>query len=214
MPQTAAVNDIVQVRVQGRIEGQETDNILHFACVGADTDIDLHLIQVLLTCFIDNLLPVLTSTWTLERAVWKKVSPILGPEFESIPVGTNTGAGASAALPSYCSAVLSIRTSRGGKSGRGRTYIPGIPEDQTIGSAINTGGPLWAGLLGFALCIVNNFVHPDPAGGSNLWDFGVMSRTIGGASPPFGFSGFAAMQEYVPKQQLGTTRSRKVGRGA
>lgn len=211
----AAVGSSWQVVIEGRQEGQLTANVMHFTCVGATTDVDLHLIQVLLACFITHLLPVLTSSWTLERVRWKQVSPAVGIEQISIPSGgAAAGGGAAAALPSFCSAVLSKRTLFAGRSGRGRMFVAGIPEGQVTNSAIDTGGALWAGLLAFALCVINAFVHPDPAGGSNLFDLMVYSRSIGGATEPFGATGFHAVRELVPVQQIGTTRSRKVGRGS
>lgn len=210
----AAVNSLWEVRIQGRIEGQETDNVLHFKCVGATSDVDLHLIQVLLTCFVTHVLPVLTSAWELERVLWKQVGPTLGVEQISIPTGTTTGGGNAAALPSFVSALISKRTLTGGRSHRGRMYIAGIPEDQTTGSAINTEGPLWDGLLAFALCVITNFVHPDPAGGTDIFDLIVYSRKIGGSAFPYGLTGVTDVREFVPVAQLATTRSRKVGRGS
>lgn len=210
----AALNSLWEVRIQGRIEGQETDNVLHFKCVGASSDVELHLIQVLLSCFITHMLPVLTSTWELERVLWKQVSPALGVEQISIPTGTTTGGGSAAALPSYCSALFSKRTLTGGRSHRGRMYVAGIPEDQTTGSAINTEGPFWAGALAFALCVVTNFVHPDPAGGTDLFDLIVYSRKLGGSTFPLGLTGVTDVREFVPVAQIATTRSRKVGRGS
>jgi len=210
----AAVNSLWEVRIQGRIEGQETDNVLHFQCVGATSDVELHLIQVLLTCFITHVLPVLSSAWSIERILWKQVSPTLGVEQISIPTGTTTGGGSAAALPSFVSALISKRTLTGGRSHRGRMYIAGIPEDQTTGSKINTEGPLWDGLLAFALCVITNFVHPDPAGGTDIFDLIVYSRKIGGSSFPLGLTGATDVREFVPVQDLATTRSRKVGRGS
>ncbi len=210
----AAVNSLWEVRLEGRIEGQLTDNVLHFKCVGASADVELHLIQVLLTCFITHMIPVITSTWTLERVVWKQVGPVLGVEQISIPTGTPSGEGSAAALPSYCSALISKRTLTGGRSHRGRMYIAGIPEDQTTGSSINTEGPFWAGLLAFALCVITDFVHPDPAGGTDLFDLIVYSRKIGGSAFPYGLTGVTDVREFVPVQQIATTRSRKVGRGS
>ncbi len=210
----AAVNSLWEVRIQGRIEGQETDNVLHFKCVGATSDVELHLIQVLLTCFITHMLPVITSTWTLERVLWKQVSPVLGVEQISIPVGSGAGGGSAAALPSYCSALISKRTLTGGRSHRGRMYVAGIPEDQTTGSAINTEGPFWAALLAFALCVITEFVHPDPAGGTDIFDLIVYSRKIGGSAFPYGLTGSTDVREFVPVAQIATTRSRKVGRGS
>lgn len=210
----AAVGSIWEVRIEGRIEGQLTDNVLHFVCVGATADVDLHLIQVLLSCFITHLLPVITSSWTLERIVWKQVGPTLGVEQISIPTGTTSGGGNAQALPSYCSAVISKRTLVGGRSHRGRMYIAGIPENQTLGSKIDPSGPFWAGLLGFALCVITNFVHPDPAGGTDIFDLIVYSRKLGGAHFPYGTAGVTDVREFVPVADIGTTRSRKLGRGA
>lgn len=214
MPETAAVGDCYQVRLIGLIEGQQTQNVLHFICVGADTDVLTHLIQVLVDCFQTHLIPVLSSAWELTEIRFKRVSPTLGPETIVVANVAATGGGNAAALPSYCSAVFSERTIRGGKSGRGRMYLPGIPEDQTIGSRFDKDGAMWAALLAFAACVVINFVHLDPAGASNAWDLAVYSRKIGGSTFPYGGAGFAAVREFVPSEFLGTTRSRKVGRGS
>lgn len=213
MPEVAAVNDMYQVRLVGRIEGQETNNVLHFVCVGADTDVATHLIVVLAQCFIDNLLPVLSSAWTFEKIVWKRVAPTLGPEITSIPVGAGAGGGAASALPSYASAVLSIRTILGGASRRGRMYMPGIPEAATLGSLLDTGHAFWAGLLGFAVCVIAHFVPGDPPG-APAWSMGVYSRKLGGSTFPYSNVGFTGMRSMTPVALLGTTRSRKLGRGA
>lgn len=213
MAETASVNDIYQVRLQGRIEGQETNNVLHFLCTGADSDVELHLIQVLLSCFITNVLPVLASAWTLERIVWKRVGPTLGPEIISLPEGDASGGVTTDALPSFCSAVMSIRTALGGRSHRGRFYLAGIPEASVTGSSIPTESALWAALLAFATCLVTNFVPGDPPGAPS-YAMGVYSRVLGGAAFPYTTPGFSAMKEVHPVQQIGTTRSRKVGRGS
>ena len=210
----ANVGDVYQVVIEGRQEGQLTANVMHFKCVGADTDVDLHLIQVLLNCFITHLLPVLSSSWVLERVRWKKVSPVVGIEQVSIPAGGSAAGAGATSLPSFCSAVLSKRSLQPGRVGRGRMFIAGIPEGQVTVSSIDTAGPLWAGLLGFALCVINAFVHPDPAGGSNIWNFAIFSRkTAGTTHEPFPGNAFFEVRQLIPVQQIATTRSRKVGRG-
>lgn len=214
MAVAASVGDVFEVRIIGTMEGQQTNNVLHFECVGATTDVDLHLIQVLATCFITHLLPVLTSSWSLTEIRWKRLSPTLGVEQISIPVGSGAGGGSAAALPSFVSAVISKRTLTGGRSYRGRMYVAGIPEDQTTNSRINTEGPLWDGLLAFALCVITNFVHPDPAGASDIFDLIVWSRKIQNHVLPFPDGSTTDVREFVPVAELGTTRSRKVGRGS
>lgn len=213
MPIASAIGDKWEVVVEGRMEGQLTANVMHFSTVGATADVELHLIQVLLTCWITHLLPVLTSAWTIERVRWKQVYPVLGVEQISIPVGTPSGGGNAAALPSYCAAVISKRSLQGGRSKRGRMYIAGIPEDQTNISALDTADPFWTALVAFCLCVVTEFVHVDPVG-DNLFNLQVYSRKIGGSSYPLGITGFTQVREFVPQQQLGTMRSRKVGRGS
>lgn len=215
MPQTAFQNDTYQVRVVGRIEGQETNNIFYFRCISGagDSDVHLHLILVFLQCFIDHLLPVLSSAWNLERIVWKKVYPSLGPEIISVPTGSTQGGGAATALPSFCSAVVSIRTQFGGRSRRGRTYYAGIPENATVGSTLDPTGAFWTAILAFAACVIEKFVAGDPPG-TNAWAMMMYSRKLGGSTFPLGNAGFEAVTEYVPVSLLGTTRSRKVGRGS
>lgn len=215
MPETSNQNDLWQVRIVGRLDGQETNNVLHFRYLSgaSDTDVELHLIQVLITCFITHILPVVTSSWNFEKVVWKRVSPTLGPELTSVPTGTTTGGGAAAALPSFASAVFSIRTHEGGRSKRGRMYLAGIPENATINSTLDPAHAFWAGLLAFALCIVENFIPGDPVG-SNSYGMVVYSRKIGGAAFPYGLNGATQIHEIFPVSQIGTTRSRKVGRGS
>lgn len=214
MPIPAAVNDIIEVRIVGKMEGQETDNIMHFVCVGATADIELHLIVVLVTCFVTHLLPALTSSWSFEKVVWKKVGPTLGVEQIYTTDLPAAGGGNAAALPSYCSAVISKRTLLGGRSHRGRSYFAGIPEDQTINSSIDPASDLWAALLAFAACVIENFYYPDPAGATDAFQFEVYSRLLGSATYPLTLAGVTPVTQYTPVAALGTTRSRKVGRGS
>jgi hypothetical protein len=215
MPEVAQQNDLYEVRIVGRIEGQETNNVLIFRCASGagDSDVLLHLITVLINCFTTNLLPVLSSAWTFERVVWKKVGPTLGQEIITVPTGTTVGGGNAAALPSFSSAVISKRSATGGRSHRGRMYIPGIPEAATIGSAFDPSHAFWLGLLGFATCCISNFVPGDPVG-TNSWSIGIYSRKLGAANFPFTQAGFTPIRELIPVGQIGTTRSRKVGRGS
>jgi len=210
----AAVNDLFEVRFNGKLENQVVNNVMHFKCVGATSDVELNLILVIAACFIENLLPVLASGYTFESVSWKKVAPTLGVEQVTIPPGAGPGEGSAAALPSYVSAVISKRTLTGGRTHRGRMYIAGIPEDQTTGSNISDPSALWTAIAAFVTCVLTNFKHPDPAGGTDIFDLIVYSRLLGGSSFPYGLTGVTAVDSLVPVRALGTTRSRKVGRGA
>lgn len=213
MPVTAAVGDCFQVRVQGRMEGQVTNNILHFLAATSIDDVELRLIVALAECFITHLLPVVTSAWTLEQFVWKRVRPTLGVEVVSTPAGIGPGTGSASALPSFVSAVLSIRTATGGRSHRGRMYLPGVTEPATLVSALDTSNAFWTALVAFAACVTTKFILGDPPA-ANSFQMEVYSRKLGGSTFPYGAAGFTAVTSIKPVQQLGTTRSRKVGRGA
>ena len=51
MPIAASVGDVYEVIIEGRQDGQITDNVFHFECVGADTDVLTHLVLVFAQCF-------------------------------------------------------------------------------------------------------------------------------------------------------------------
>lgn len=214
--ESAGLHALYQVRIDGRIENQQTKNVMHFMqySTDGDNDVETHLVLAILNCFITNLLPVMSSAWTLESATWKQLAPTLGNENQTVPAGILQGAGGADALPSYCSALLSIRTTLGGRSGKGRMFLPGIPENQTEGSLIDKDLAMWAALLAFAVCIIQTFgVKADPDPGQHAWAFGVFSRKLGGAAAPFNIAGFHPVTSIVPSALLATTRSRKIGHG-
>lgn len=210
----SAVNDLWEVKFNWTLENQVCNNIFHFKCVGATADTELNLIIVIAACFITHLLPKLSNALTLTNVTWKKVAPTLGVENVTIPTGTLTGANSSDCLPSFVSAVISKRTTTGGRSHRGRMYIPGIPEDMTDGSLLATDEDLWTAIAAFITCVLTNFKHPDPAGATDIFDLVVYSRKIGGSAFPYGLTGATDVDNLVRVQALGTTRSRKVGRGS
>jgi hypothetical protein len=218
MPIPVATGQIVQVLVQGSIEEQQCENVWYFRALAVDPDMLLHLLADVATCVL-ALIPSLGSTYRLERIKGKVVSPVLGAEEEWIPApGADVeGASAGDTEPSFVSALISLHTTRGGRSGRGRIYIAGVPESQTIGSKINRDLALWAALAAFVACMLDKFKSRDvPVAGQ--YDWGVMSRKLGSADPahmkpPFLAVGYAQIVRAVVKEELATTRSRKLGHG-
>lgn len=219
MPTAAAANEVWQLRLEGRYEGQQVINVLHFSNPVADADVETHLLAVVLSCFITNMLPVLVGSYTFERMVSKRVSPTVGLDIVTVDTNQTQAGGNVQGLPSYAAAVISIHTTRPGRSGRGRIFMSAIPEQETTNSQLQPQSAYWQGLLAFCACIVTNFHAKDPFGVGD-WLFGVMSRKIGGAKPPFSGAGFAGIGPsstpgaLVPVAQLGTQRSRKVGHGS
>jgi hypothetical protein len=208
-----ATGEIVQVLVQGSIEEQQCENVWYFRAQAADPDMLLHLLASIAQCVL-ALIPSLGSTYRLERIKGKVVSPAVGAEEEWIPeIGADVeGAASGDTEPSFVSALISLHTTRGGRSGRGRIYLAGVPESQTIGSRINRDLALWAALAAFVACMLDKFKTRDVHAAGD-YDWGVMSRKIGGLKPPFLTAGYAQITRAVVKEELATTRSRKLGHG-
>jgi hypothetical protein len=188
--------------------------VWYFRALAPDPDMLAHLLGAIATCLLTSLIPQLGSNYTLDKIKGKVVSPALGPEEEWTPGAgvASQGAETGDTLPSYSSALISLHTTRGGRSGRGRIYIAGVPESQSIGSLINPELDLWAALIAFCLCMLDKF-HPRDLAAAGDYDWGVMSRKIGGAKPPFLATGYAPITRATPQRELATTRSRKLGHG-
>lgn len=214
MAVAATAGDKFQVKLVGSIEGQETNNILHFASVNGDVDVELHLILVIVACFVEHLLPGLATGWQLRQVVYKRVSPTLGPEFVYLVPDAPEGGVSSDALPSLVSAVISIRTDFGGRSGRGRMYLAGLPEANVVGSKITVESVTWTNLVAFCACIASSFTQNAGLPGPNTWFMQVYSRKLGGSTFPYAAAGFHNVVSLTPDGFVGTTRSRKVGKGS
>lgn len=212
-PVTAVAGDCYQIKVVGRQEGQVTNNILNFTAMSSIDDVELRLIAAFAECFVTNLLPVLSSKWTLESINWKQTRPVLGVEHITIPAGAGAGAGSANALPTLNAACISIRTLQGGRSKRGRMYVAGIPETATVDSQFDLTHAFWAGLLAFCACVITKFVAGDPPA-ANTFQLEIYSRKIGGDSFPYGAAGFTPIVSLTPDVIVATQRSRKLGRGA
>lgn len=210
----AAAGSVWQVLVQGNIEDQQCENVIYFRTPLGDSDVLAHLIADLVECFVTGLVPVLSDSYVFERIVARQIVPTVTEEVIYTPPSNMAvqGAAAGDSEPSYVSALISLRTTRAGRSGRGRMYIAGVPEGDTIRSRINTEADLWIGLLAFITCMLGKFLTQDPPV-ADKWEWGVFSRKIGGFKAPFSAQGFAPVRSAQPIQYLSTTRSRKVGRG-
>lgn len=212
---SAQPGEIIQVVIRGKLEQQDCLNILYFRANDAVQDILTALLVKVAVCIMQNLIPVLSSQYTLERIVGRVVSPAVGPDTWWTPDNDDVtqGALATGGATSFVSAVISIRTTRGGRTGRGRMFIGGVAEAATINSYINKEHPMWAGLIAFVECMLSQFhSNNDPVSAQLSW--GIMSRKIGGEKPPFAAAGFAGVIYAFPNHALGSTNSRKVGRGS
>lgn len=211
----ANTGEVIQVVIRGKIEAQDCLNVIYFRANSPVQDILTMLLAKVAACIIQFLIPHLADTYTLERITGRVVSPALGPETWWSPDADDLTQGAltSGGSTSFVSATIGIRALRGGPSGRGFMRIGGIPEAATANSFINPEHPLWAGLIAFCDCLLSQFhSNTDPQPAQLSW--GVMSRKIGGLKPPFLPAGFSGVFYAAPNRLLGSTNSRKVGRGS
>lgn len=216
MPVTADAGEIWEVVLEGRQENQMVLNVLYFRARGAIADVQLTLIRQMIVCVLTALRPVMGNSYQIVGARGKRVYPDVGPIIEAgLEVGEEAqGGNDHDSLPSYVSLCINIHTTRGGRSGRGRHFIPGIPEDASQGSFIPLDNPFWIAILAYIACIADSFIHQDELVDANKWDLGVLSRKLGNPKPPFLAPQFARAVRLSARNALGTTRSRKVGHGA
>lgn len=215
MPTSADVGEIWEVTLEGRQEGQQVMNIMHFRMDTAIDDVEEKLLRALVECLI-ALLPFAASSYQYVRCIGKQVAPIVGPIIEigqeegDVIQGGSTGD----AMPSFVSVCANIHTTRGGRSGRGRMFIPAVPENSTQGSFIPTTNPYWDAILAYVACVASKFIHVNEPLSAEQISIGVMSRKIGGAKPPYTINGFAPATKIIPSNKLSHNVSRKVGRGS
>lgn len=210
-----AVGTIHQLDVLMRQEGQHIMNSYFVRCDTTVDSMEERALRILLECYLNALIPVSGSNLLIEGVRGKEVAPTLGPIYEIIPLGTDDAQGNDVGdtLPSHISLCINLHTERGGRSGRGRVFLPGIPEAASQGSYILATNPYWLAVLAFVVCMANGFIHIGDPPGANQLQWGVMSRKIGGVKPPYTVGGFAAVTRAVPRNILGSSNTRKVGRG-
>lgn len=215
MATAAGVGEIHEITVYGTQELQQVMNVLHVRVDAATDNMELNVLKAIIDCYIEILMPQSGSNWQLNGVRAKQVAPILGPIYEYIPETTEgmQGEAAGDTLPSHCSICFNIHTTRGGKSGRGRLFIPGIPEGATSGSTIPISNIYWTALLAFAACLAGKLIHVNEPLGSDFVSLGVVSRKLGNAKPPYLVSQFAPATRLTPRRLVGSSNSRKIGRG-
>jgi hypothetical protein len=203
-----------RVVIKGRMHGSETNNVLHFATnttVNDGSQLDallLALAVAVAACIIDELLPAITSDWTLESVSAQGIYPVLtDPVINTAPantVGTSPGTNVS-----FAASLVNVRTGIGGRKGRGKIFLP-PPGDSVITDSKLTQAPIDV-ITSFLQCVADKF---HPINGTEEWVFGVLSRKdltgIGG-----GFdAAFRAATQLSPQSIVAKMGSRKLGKGA
>jgi hypothetical protein len=201
--------EIAQVRLHWTLHQQECINVLHFKSFGVQA-IETNLLDVIINCIQTTLLPGLSAQLTLNRVHYRSMVPDETVETERLVVANNIGGDANVSIPTTDAAVITLKSLTAGRSGRGRMFVPGIPEDGQTNSRLNPA--LVAIIVQFLTCMAASFFIGDPPAAVRF-DWGVFSRKLGGAVAPFSNAGFSSFTAYRANDIIGTMRSRRIGRG-
>lgn len=205
---------VAQARIIGEIHGQKTVNVMHFATntvINDATQLNQllqTLVQALLDCALEFLLPAVTQDWRLIECDAKQLHPA-----KSDPVIATANAGSIGELSpssvSFAASLLSIRTGQGGRRGRGRIFLPPPGEAEITNSSIDPATGLL--LVAFANCIAQKFGGANP---TTEWRIGVLSTTtLKGAGGSYD-NAFQLATQLSPVVDLAVMRSRKKRKGS
>jgi len=174
------VSDTAQVRIEGRVDNQQTINDLYFRhSTGAIAQADIQaLASAMATWYGGSMCPLLNEAWQGVATHARDLSSELGFVADQSMVGTN-GTVTGEAAPNNCTMSVSIRSAFPGRSFRGRNYVPVLTNSQVTGNNIDAD---WAQSVvdAYALLLFGGGALP---GG---WVWVVVSRFSGGLPRPDG----------------------------
>ena len=110
---------------------------------------------------------------------------------------------------SFASTLVNLRTGGGGKSGRGKKFLPPAGEAQIANSAVDN--PTLELITEYLLCVAGKFMG---AGATDHWRIGVVSQKHRKAIGGTWINSFRAIKQMNPVAKVAVMRSRKVGLGA
>lgn len=139
------------------------------------------------------------------------IDPHNGPIAELI-LETAEGVQQNESLPTYCAAVLSLRTGLGGRSHIGRSYYAGVSEEDSANSKLTPDS--LSRLQGIGNELLLRFGTSDSG---RFWTYGVWSwkRAMidGSRNNPNIDLAFTPIVQCLPRIILGTQKHRQIGHG-
>jgi hypothetical protein len=202
-----------QVRILGRLHGQQTVNVLNLATntVVNDDLTGIALLQQLgqdiRDCVEQTLALAVTSDWKFEMVDVRKTGPTVGDTIEIAPTDQIEGALAPTSV-SFAATLVRILTGGGGRSGRGRIFLPPPGEPQITQSAMDANTN--ALVVAFCACLIGKFIQ----NATTPWRLGVLSRKkVNNVLPPID-ERFREAVNLTVVSQMAKIGSRKVGHGS
>jgi hypothetical protein len=195
---------ILQTTLEGRMDNQLTINDLFWFSTGAITAVAVNSLLTNLGSWLDTTLSALLSrdlSFTRIRGV--DLGSAIGIAQEV--AAPYTGGVDVEAAPNNVAACVSLRTAQRGRSGRGRNFVPGIPNSVIT---LNTLDPT------FISDLVNAYANLiGPGGFTPGWQLVVLSRVTAGAARPTGI-GIPVTDALMVGNSVRSMRSREIGHGA
>jgi len=203
-----------RARIIGRISGQLTVTVLHFATNTVINDPQTleqllkDLANAIRDCIGDVLLPAVSQDWTFEQVECSRIAPDLSDPFVNDNLNALAGTAGVQGVP-FASQLVAVRTGVGGRTGRGRMFLPPAGEDHaTAGSWDPTALAL---LAQFCACMAGKFIGN---AATEDWRLGVLSRKLFANSPANFDTAFREATSLTPVPIIAVMGTRKVGRGA
>lgn len=201
------VPDVAQAQIFGRIDGQTTINDLYFA--SESPPVTLGQLEVLALGLADwfsaSLLTLLSASFAFERVHVRDLTTQAGFSVDQ-SAGAGPGGAGGAFVPNNVAPCISFRTQIAGRSGRGRNYIPGVPQSVITGNTISPGFIADTTIAYQGLLDTGSF---KPTG----WTWVVVSRFTLNAPRPAGVAN-AVLSVLYTDTTVDSQRRRLPGRGA
>jgi hypothetical protein len=200
---------VVEITVKGRLHNQETNNVWHF---GTNT-VNPNYIQLMLD-IIDCLRvwrAMFSDQLTIEKLTARELFPVPLDEIEHTPNPALVGSGLPA-LPSFNAALITLSTGLGGRSNRGRKFMPGvIGNDVSSGRISATGLAKWQS---FITCMIGKFISNTANVDDVPFHLCVLSRKNAGVNYATAGTAAVPVKAMQIKDVVATMHSRKIGVGS
>ena len=204
-----AYNDILKLRIHGRIHGGECLNVMHFVDdTGGLGDNAQNLANDFMTNMRTTLLARACGEYFAEFIEVIKIVPFgEGPRianFAANSIGTATGTCYTATLAE----VITIHTDQVGRRKRGRIFMGGGPGT----------GMLAGNWIGVQTTRTQNFANAlmaryGPSAPLTAWRLGVWSKATAGPDPPWSTDAFTRATSLTVRQTVRNQRRRQLGVG-
>ena len=203
----------VRLRIIGKLQGEDCINVMHFGTntevsdAGATDALILALLTAMLQCCTEQLLPAASSDYNLQGLEAIPIHPTKGdPHFLAAPADSNgTKSPVSA---SFLASLVQVRTGLGGRTHRGRIFLPPAGETEMSSSAYT--GPEMLALQQFINCVIGKFAKDV---GTTEWRLGVLSRKGATNADPAFDTHFTEATSLTASTQVAKMSSRKKGHG-